>query len=223
MGLDALLKRLTETPETPDVSLDVSPEPAWIKAETLETCETCEKTITANDTETRHFGWLVHFADRDPVEVYCNPDADLANIMQTYPDALAAEPILGRSRRMRTELETVELTRLVRLCGERYDFTEAEHAEALAIALADPSDALTCFGRMAAKPDIAATVAASSTTGCTNCTHSRKPGRVTRYCSARPDLPPAYGERHPLHCLPADGGTVCEQWGGRQKSKPNRR
>lgn len=47
--------------------------------------------------------------------------------------------------------ETVELTRLVRLCGERYNFTEAEHAEALAAALADPIDALTCFRGMAVR------------------------------------------------------------------------
>lgn len=47
------------------------------------------------------------------------------------------------------ESETAELTRLVRVCGERYDFTEAEHAEALAIALADPIDTLTCFRGMA--------------------------------------------------------------------------
>lgn len=52
------------------------------------------------------------------------------------------------------ESESAELTRLVRLCGERYDFTEAEHAEALAIALADPSDALTCFRGMAARLNI---------------------------------------------------------------------
>lgn len=49
------------------------------------------------------------------------------------------------------ECETLELTRLVRVCGERYDFTEAEHAEALAIALADPIDALTCFRGMAVR------------------------------------------------------------------------
>jgi hypothetical protein len=42
-----------------------------------------------------------------------------------------------------------ELTSLVRLCGERYAFTEAEHAEALAAALADPVDALTCFRAIA--------------------------------------------------------------------------
>lgn len=39
-----------------------------------------------------------------------------------------------------------ELKRLVRLCGEFYGFTEAEHAEALA--LADFESAITCFSTM---------------------------------------------------------------------------
>jgi hypothetical protein len=38
-----------------------------------------------------------------------------------------------------------ELVRLVRFCGEAYDFTEEEHTEALARALADQGSALTCF------------------------------------------------------------------------------
>lgn len=38
-----------------------------------------------------------------------------------------------------------ELTGLVRECGDAYRFTEAEHAEALATALADPAAALECF------------------------------------------------------------------------------
>ena len=42
-----------------------------------------------------------------------------------------------------------ELPRLVRLCGEHYGFTEAELSEALAAALADPVDALTCFRSIA--------------------------------------------------------------------------
>lgn len=42
-----------------------------------------------------------------------------------------------------------ELTRLVRLCGDRYHFTESEHAEALQVALADAGAALTCFRAIA--------------------------------------------------------------------------
>lgn len=55
-----------------------------------------------------------------------------------------------------------ELARLVRLCGERYSFTEAEHAAALAAALADPLGALTCFRGIVAeveKPVILAAIA----------------------------------------------------------------
>lgn len=49
------------------------------------------------------------------------------------------------------ESESEELTRLVRLCGTHYGFTPDEHADALAIALADPVDALTCFRGMAGR------------------------------------------------------------------------
>ena len=67
-----------------------------------------EKGLAETDSTTAHGRWLVHFADREPVEVYCNPDADLANIMQTYPDALAAEPIPERIKRVFTEAENAE-------------------------------------------------------------------------------------------------------------------
>lgn len=41
-----------------------------------------------------------------------------------------------------------ELKRLVRVCGEFYGFTEAEHTEALAVALADFDSAMRCFSTM---------------------------------------------------------------------------
>jgi hypothetical protein len=41
-----------------------------------------------------------------------------------------------------------ELRRLVRLCGEFYGFTDAEHAEALTTALADFNSAMKCFSTM---------------------------------------------------------------------------
>jgi hypothetical protein len=117
------------------------------------------------------------------------------------------------------ESETVELTRLVQVCGERYDFTAEEHAEALTAALADPVDALTCFRAMAAealvvKPVSCLTVCflMPTATRCASCTHSRKPGGVARYCSTRPDLPTAYGDGHPLRCLPDDDGADCGHW-----------
>lgn len=51
------------------------------------------------------WGWLLHFADREPLEVYCNPDATHAEILERYSDALAAEPIPERTMRTATETD----------------------------------------------------------------------------------------------------------------------
>lgn len=45
------------------------------------------------EVETTSFRWLVHFADREPVEVFTHPDACHARMMREYPDAVAAEPL----------------------------------------------------------------------------------------------------------------------------------
>jgi hypothetical protein len=42
------------------------------------------------------WAWLLHFADREPLEVYCNPDATHAEILERYARAMAAEPIPER-------------------------------------------------------------------------------------------------------------------------------
>ena len=44
---------------------------------------------------------------------------------------------------------------------------------------------------------------------CQQCSHLRRPGAAYGYCSARDDLPPAYGASHPLRICPADGGKTC--------------
>ena len=53
---------------------------------------------------------------------------------------------------------------------------------------------------------------------CQRCTHFRTPGFSTGYCSGRDDLPPAYGETHPLRVIPIDGGHSCDTFksGGRR-------
>ena len=62
----------------------------------------------ANPTEAKtaeavtSWAWLMHFADREPLVVYCNPDATHAEILERYPDALAAEPIPERTMRTAT-------------------------------------------------------------------------------------------------------------------------
>jgi hypothetical protein len=48
--------------------------------------------------------------------------------------------------------------------------------------------------------------------GCRHCRHIRRPGLSDGHCGGRDDLPPAYGEHHPLRRLPDDMGATCEQF-----------
>ncbi|MFO7703566.1 MAG: hypothetical protein R6V43_00280 [Halopseudomonas sp.] len=90
--------------------------------------------------------WVLHFADREMLEVHFNPAQSHSETLAQYPDALAAEPV-------------------------------PEKPEPL-LACSD------CFGY-------------------------RRHGE-SGYCCARPDFPPAYGERHPLRVIPNAG--ICEKW-----------
>ena len=36
--------------------------------------------------------WWLHFADREPLELACCPDASHAEVLTWYPEAVAAEP-----------------------------------------------------------------------------------------------------------------------------------
>jgi hypothetical protein len=54
--------------------------------------------------------WLIHYPDRDPVEVGCSPEATHAAILERYPDALAAEPFTPTIRQPSAPLTTSEET-----------------------------------------------------------------------------------------------------------------
>ena len=46
----------------------------------------------ANDSARKAWRWLIHFADRNPLEVAFSPALSHAEVLASYPDALAAEP-----------------------------------------------------------------------------------------------------------------------------------
>lgn len=48
--------------------------------------------VAAGGTATASRWWLIHYPDRDPLEVACCPDATHADILERHPDAVAAEP-----------------------------------------------------------------------------------------------------------------------------------
>ena len=91
----------TATPETLAGKSEVTAQPAPIEACTHETPVT-QKTIKCEvgvgDTATVSRWWLIHYLDRDPVEVACCTEATLADILEQHPDAVAAEPFVPTIR-----------------------------------------------------------------------------------------------------------------------------
>jgi hypothetical protein len=165
--------------------------------------------------------WLIHFLDREPMEVWFSPAADHAEALAAYRDAVAAEPVPERTdTRTATVIERDELLALVEAvyAGD----TDADRAEALDAALADPEGALQCYRAIAAErgivvvlPVITKPTSITVATGCKSCRHRKRPGRSDPgYCSGRDDLPAAYGLHHPLRKLPDDQGESCPLWRG---------
>ncbi len=54
--------------------------------------------------------WLIHYSNRDPLEVSCCPDATHAEILERHPDAIAAEPYVPTVRKPSTPLTKEEET-----------------------------------------------------------------------------------------------------------------
>lgn len=163
--------------------------------------------------------WLIHFLDREPLEVWFAPAASHAEVLAAEPDAVAAEPVHERvGNRPPTPGERDELLALVSAIYAAD--TDADRQEAIDAALADPEGALTCYRAIAAErgitvvlPVITKPTSITVATGCKSCRHRKRPGRSDPgYCSGRDDLLGAYGEHHPLRRLPADLGASCASY-----------
>ncbi len=66
------------------------------EARTVATVATVAVAIPAEDVTART--WLLHFSDREPLEVWYSPAATHAQVLADCPDALAAEPIVAAAR-----------------------------------------------------------------------------------------------------------------------------
>ena len=66
--------------------------------------------VGAGDTATASRWWLIHYPDRDPVEVACCPEATHADILERHPDAVAAEPFTPTIRQPSVPLAASEET-----------------------------------------------------------------------------------------------------------------
>ena len=75
------------------------------KAEIIEALK-----VGAGDTATASRWWLIHYPDRDPLEVACCPEATHADILERHPDAVAAEPFTPTIRQPSAPLTASEET-----------------------------------------------------------------------------------------------------------------
>ena len=163
--------------------------------------------------------WLIHFLDREPLEVWFSPAADHAEVLAAYKDAVAAEPVPERTdTRTATVIERDELLALIQAIYAAD--TDQDRQEATDAALADPAGALRCYRSIANErgitvvlPVITKPTSITVATGCKSCRHRKRPGRSDPgYCSGRDDLPAAYGLHHPLRKLPDDQGASCASY-----------
>ena len=75
----------------------------------MKVCSRDEK-VGAGDTATASRWWLIHYPDRDPLEVACCPEATHAEILERHPDAVAAEPFTPSIRQASAPLNASEET-----------------------------------------------------------------------------------------------------------------
>ena len=66
--------------------------------------------VGVGDKATVSRWWLIHYPDRDPVEVACCPEATHAEVLERYPDAIAAEPFTPTIRQASAPMTTEEET-----------------------------------------------------------------------------------------------------------------
>lgn len=66
--------------------------------------------VGAGDTVTASRWWLIHYPDRDPLEVACCPEANHSEILAWHPDAVAAEAFTPTIRQPTAPLTASEET-----------------------------------------------------------------------------------------------------------------
>ena len=66
--------------------------------------------VGAGDTATVSRWWLLHYPDRDSVEVACCPEATHADILERHPEAVAAEPFAPTIRQPSAPMTASEET-----------------------------------------------------------------------------------------------------------------
>jgi hypothetical protein len=188
--------------------------------------------------QARNSDWLVTLPDRDPVEVYFLRDVSIELVREKYPDAVSVAPLpdpAGDIQRPSTSLTAGQEKAIWGWCSSIGEADPELIASVLAQCEQDAAARAYFLGRAQEPPKIdreyveeragvreydgglsreeaeRMAVLDAGGTLCMACAHLRQPGHSDGFCheDARPDLPLAYGESHPLRKLPDDLGASC--------------
>lgn len=110
------------------------------KAEIVDALKVC-----AGDTAPPSRWWLIHYPGRDPVQVSCTPPATRAEILEGYPDAIAAEPFTPTIRQPSAPLPVKEETAIRAWLAHIEESDPVTIAEMLAQCSADPEALAYCL------------------------------------------------------------------------------
>jgi len=165
--------------------------------------------VGAGDTATASRWGLINIPDREPLTVASSPAAIHAEVLDTHPSALAAEPIEPGRRQPGAPLAGDQEPAVLAWLLETGDTDQAIVAEVSGACRRDVDARRYVLERAESR------LTNTSIADCASCRHRRSPGGTVRYCaSGRSDLPLAYGDGHPLRRLPDDQGHCCTQWSG---------
>ena len=99
---------LTKPPKASFVSSGSSTQGLYVKTQSPNVESVQVAIVGAGDTATASRCWLIHYTDREPMQVLCVPDANHAEILEWYPDAVAAEPFAAIIRKPSSNLSADE-------------------------------------------------------------------------------------------------------------------
>lgn len=121
--------------------------------------------------EVSSWRWLLHYPKSDPVEASFSPVATREEVLRQFPGTVGADPIQDLPKRKPIDAEVKELQALVATIYQ--GDTEADRAEALAAALADPDIALLCYRAIAGTPSLVIATGADDRRCCIQCRNLR--------------------------------------------------
>ncbi len=109
----ALAEAKAATRATLTIKTEVTAKPTPAEGCTRETPVTPEMArgeVGAGDMALTSCWWLIHYVERDPLEVACYPEVTHAEMLERYPDAIAAEPFTPLIRQPSAPLTASEET-----------------------------------------------------------------------------------------------------------------